>query len=88
MVSQKWESHVKYWMAFRGKDYGFHDADWRSGFGGQIYSHNGSHGCINMPTEAAGKLYKWLESDRIGGKAKAWVYYSDGNEFEKKEKNP
>ena len=30
-----------------------HDANWRNKFGGEIYKNNGSHGCVNLPTNAA-----------------------------------
>ena len=36
---------------------GMHDASWRGSFGGSIYKYNGSHGCVNMPTGSARKLY-------------------------------
>ena len=37
---------------------GLHDADgWRSEYGKDIYLTNGSHGCINMPYEAAEIIY-------------------------------
>ena len=49
-------SPVQYWMAFNG-GIGLHDANWRSTFGGDIYKTNGSHGCVNLPTEAAKKIY-------------------------------
>ena len=49
-------SPVSFWMPFNG-GVGFHDATWRSSFGGTIYQYNGSHGCINMPYEKAKTLY-------------------------------
>lgn len=54
-----YESPVSYWMPFYG-NYGMHDAPWRSSFGGSIYRGNGSHGCVNMPVSAAGKLFENL----------------------------
>ena len=51
-----YESDVRYWMPFYG-DYGLHDADWRTTFGGEIYKTAGSHGCINMPIPSAETLY-------------------------------
>lgn len=48
---------VTYWMAFY-KGYGLHDATWRDEFGGSIYKTDGSHGCINLPLDAAGLIYK------------------------------
>lgn len=54
----KYASPVDYWMPFNG-GIGFHDASWRNGvFGGEIYRTDGSHGCVNMPHEAAKTLYK------------------------------
>lgn len=52
----EYESPVSYWMPFN-KGIGFHDASWRSSFGGSIYLNNGSHGCINLPSGFAGQLY-------------------------------
>ena len=50
-------SPVKFWMPFNG-GIGFHDASWRSTFGGTIYKTNGSHGCVNLPYAAAKTLYE------------------------------
>lgn len=52
----KYSSPVTFWMPFNG-GIGFHDASWRSNFGGNIYMTNGSHGCVNMPYGAASTLY-------------------------------
>ena len=54
-----YESHVDYWMPFYA-DYGLHDADWRSSFGGSIYRTDGSHGCVNMPPASAAQLYNYI----------------------------
>lgn len=51
---------VDYWMPVVG-NVGIHDADWRKEFGGEIYQRNGSHGCINTPPEAMGRLYDLVE---------------------------
>lgn len=56
-----YETHVDYWMPFYG-DYGLHDADWRSAFGGDIYITGGSHGCVNMPPAMAKQLYETASS--------------------------
>ena len=40
---------------------GIHDADWRDEFGGEIYKTNGSHGCINVPSEVMPELYDMVE---------------------------
>ncbi|MDO5346021.1 MAG: L,D-transpeptidase family protein [Lachnospiraceae bacterium] len=56
-----YESAVTYWMAFNG-GIGLHDASWRYGaFGGEIYKTNGSHGCVNLPKDAAKLIYETVE---------------------------
>ena len=59
--SYDYESPVDYWMPFNG-GIGFHDADWRWSFGGNIYLYGGSHGCINLPVSFAGGFYESLEA--------------------------
>jgi hypothetical protein len=51
-----YESYVDYWMPFYG-GLGLHDATWRYDFGGNLYSDNGSHGCVNLPHQKAAELY-------------------------------
>lgn len=53
-------SHVDYWMPVKG-GIGLHDASWRDEFGGEIYKTNGSHGCINIPSEVMAELYEMVE---------------------------
>lgn len=53
-------SHVDYWMPFYG-NYGMHDASWRTNFGGSIFREHGSHGCINLPLEAAKTIYQYVD---------------------------
>ena len=53
-------SHVDYWMPFYG-GCGFHDASWRSNFGGSIYKYDGSHGCINLPPSILPTFYSYVE---------------------------
>lgn len=60
--SWPYESFVSYWMAFN-QGIGLHDASWRDDFGGNIYYHNGSHGCINLPTSQAKKLYHLIKEN-------------------------
>ena len=60
LVGQGYESAVKYWMPFNG-NIGMHDASWRSTFGGHIYYMNGSHGCINLPSEKAREIFDQVE---------------------------
>lgn len=52
-----WDCYVNRWMRFTSDSCGFHDASWRSEFGGQIYKTNGSHGCVNLPKDKAYELY-------------------------------
>ena len=56
-----YSSPVTYWMAFNG-GIGLHDASWRSEFGGDIFRTSGSHGCVNLPLEAAKIIYE--ETDK------------------------
>ena len=48
---------VDRWMRFTPDGAGLHDASWRSQFGGRIYEHSGSHGCVNLPKAYAYSLY-------------------------------
>lgn len=54
---KKYESPVSYWMPLTDMGVGLHDASWRGSFGGDIYKYNGSHGCVNMPSDRAAWLY-------------------------------
>lgn len=56
-----YETPVTYWMPFNG-GIGFHDASWRGAFGGNIYTTDGSHGCVNLPTWAAAELYNNIDT--------------------------
>lgn len=57
-----YETHVSYWMPFTWTGTGFHDASWRGSFGGNIYTYNGSHGCVNMPVQKAKALYGIIDA--------------------------
>ncbi|MCR5666424.1 MAG: L,D-transpeptidase/peptidoglycan binding protein [Eubacterium sp.] len=57
LVGEDYETEVNYWMRITWTGVGFHDASWRSSFGGNIYKTNGSHGCINLPASFAAKLF-------------------------------
>lgn len=72
-------SHVHYWMPFN-KGIGFHDATWRSRFGGEIYINSGSHGCVNLPYKFAPLLY-----EEINAEMPIICYYSGGCKFEQPE---
>ena len=59
----KYNSFVHYWMPYNtAVGIGFHDASWRSSFGGEIYRTNGSHGCINMPPAKAASLFSMISA--------------------------
>lgn len=61
-------SFVQYWMPFYGGE-GLHDASWRSNFGPgsnlqptDLGTGNyilGTHGCVNLPTDAAAWVWNW-----------------------------
>ena len=55
-----YENEVTFWMPFFG-GYGLHDATWRYTFGGDEYLNDGSHGCVNLPYDAAESLYYEVE---------------------------
>ncbi len=57
LTGEDYSTPVKYWMPFN-RNIGFHDAKWRSTFGGRIYMTSGSHGCINMPPKAAKTMFE------------------------------
>lgn len=57
---EDYESYVTYWMPFY-RNFGIHDAPWRSEFGGDIYQNRGSHGCINTPEQAAKTIFDEIE---------------------------
>ena len=50
---------VSYWIPFNG-NIGIHDATWRtSAYGGDVYmTEDGSHGCIEVPLDAAQLIYE------------------------------
>lgn len=77
LVGEDYRTPVSFWMPFNG-GIGFHDANWRSDFGGNYYLTSGSHGCINMPYSAAKTLFNNIKS----GDA-VFVYRLGGTESEK-----
>lgn len=56
----EYETPVNYWMPFNG-GVGIHDLTSRSSFGGDIYTYNGSHGCINTPIDNVRVIYENIE---------------------------
>lgn len=59
LKGETWETKVTYWMPFYDGQ-GLHDASWQSSFGGNVYQTNGSHGCVNLPTDVAKTIYENL----------------------------
>lgn len=60
LKGEDYESDVTYFMPF-AYNVGIHDASWRNGkFGGDIYKTSGSHGCVNVPEEAAETIYNTI----------------------------
>lgn len=55
-----YETEVQYWMPFF-EGQGLHDASWQPAFGGNIYTYNGSHGCINLPPSVAKTIYENIQ---------------------------
>lgn len=62
LTGANYASFVSYWMPFIGNSIGMHDATWRSSFGGNIYTYNGSHGCVNMPKAKAQELFNMIKT--------------------------
>ncbi len=57
-----YETDVSFWMAFDRNVIGLHDATWQSSFGGTLYQDGyGSHGCVNLPYDAAAQLYELIQ---------------------------
>ncbi len=57
-TGETWETPVTYWNNITTFGVGLHDATWHPYFGGTRYKTNGSHGCINMPYDAAKYVYE------------------------------
>lgn len=57
LVGDGYRNWVNKWMRLSNDGIGLHDATWRKRFGGNIYEHNGSHGCINLPVNYAYKIF-------------------------------
>ena len=47
-------------MPFNG-NIGLHDASWRGAFGGNVYKNDGTHGCVNLPSYLAKKIFDNIE---------------------------
>ncbi|MBR4513413.1 MAG: L,D-transpeptidase family protein [Lachnospiraceae bacterium] len=58
--NKEYETVVQYWIQFY-PGIGLHDATWRGAFGGNIYTYDGSHGCVNLPYDAVATMYEYAE---------------------------
>ena len=57
LKGEGYAANVTYWMPFAG-NVGIHDATWRTEFGGNLYTLEGSHGCVNTPYDQAAIIYQ------------------------------
>ena len=55
----KYETEGVPWVTYFSGGYAMHGAPWRSSFGWSGYG--GSHGCVNMPVDAAKFIYDWTD---------------------------
>ncbi|MHA3700938.1 L,D-transpeptidase family protein [Jatrophihabitans sp. YIM 134969] len=61
LVGPGYSEHVEYWMPYDG-DFGLHDAQWQTfTFGTAGWRTDGSHGCVHLPTDAMGWVYRWAQ---------------------------
>ena len=67
-----YETPVSYLMPFTHTGIGLHDAWWKSVFGEGQNVWNGSHGCVNLPSDVAGTVY-----DLMTMTTPIVVYYSE-----------
>ncbi len=60
LVGPTWDVTTDYWIGINlTNDIGIHDSPWReNGYGGDIYTYDGSNGCINTPLDAIKKIYE------------------------------
>lgn len=58
LVGPTWDVWVNYWIGITWDGVGIHDSTWRtSGYGGNIYTYDGSHGCVNTPFDQTKIIY-------------------------------
>lgn len=58
LIGDDYKTWVNYWMLINpGRQIGLHDATWRGSFGGNIYTSDGSHGCVNLPYSVAQTIF-------------------------------
>ncbi|MBR6101744.1 MAG: peptidoglycan binding domain-containing protein [Ruminococcus sp.] len=71
---ESWDSTCNYWNNVSICGIGMHDTVRRYAFGGNIYKYNGSHGCINMPLNAAKYVY-----DNVALETPVVMYYKSAD---------
>lgn len=59
LKGEDYETPVTFWMPFN-HGIGLHDATWQYSFGGDACYYRGSHGCINLPYDAAQQIYEMI----------------------------
>ena len=59
--NNEWDCYVNWWMPFISSSHGFHDSSWRTEFGGNVWTYNPTHGCINLPADKAYEMYQIVE---------------------------
>lgn len=59
--NNEWDCYVNWWMPFISSSHGFHDSSWRTEFGGNVWTYNPTHGCINLPADKAYEMYQIIE---------------------------
>lgn len=60
-TGETWNTPVTFWNNISTFGVGLHDATWHPYFGGDRYKNYGSHGCINMPYDAAKYVYENID---------------------------
>ncbi|MEE1056183.1 MAG: L,D-transpeptidase family protein [Acutalibacteraceae bacterium] len=63
LVGETWDTDVNYWMAVTYDGQGIHDSTWRYDYeyGGNTYTYDGSHGCINTPYDKVAEMYELVD---------------------------
>ena len=59
--NNEWDCYVNWWMPFISSSHGFHDSSWRTDFGGNVWTYNPTHGCINLPADKAREMFYTVE---------------------------
>ena len=60
-AGESWNTPVDFWNNISTFGVGLHDATWHDYFGGNRYEWAGSHGCINMPWDAAKYVFENID---------------------------